>query len=193
MATSRRSDAPPSLEAANQAQIDDLVRRNRTLEFTNKKLSEQITTETERSKEAVLEIRKQWHEQEILMRQECEAFLACYRFVQLRTASELETERLNVLNEQKALRKEKLLRLQRDFRITMFYAKERELEERIVELEEENERMAVERRELASLLRKKLAVLIGELRSRDGDIANLNSERDNIEVSSNAHLVSISS
>lgn len=185
----RRSDAPPSLEAANQAQIDDLVRRNRTLEHTNKKLSEQVSAEVERSKEAVLEIQKQWQEQEKQWREETEDLLACYRYVQLRTLSELETERLSVLNEQKTLRKEKLLRLQRDFRITMFHAKERELEERIVELEEENERMVVERRELASALKKKFVELIAQLRLKDSDIADLNSERVVVEVSLVSYLL----
>ncbi|KAF9450876.1 hypothetical protein P691DRAFT_725087 [Macrolepiota fuliginosa MF-IS2] len=178
MTSFRRSDAPPSLEAANQAQIDDLVRRNRTLEHTNKKLSEQVSVEVDRSKEAVLEIQKQWHEHESHWREETEDLLACYRYVQLRTVSELESERLNVLNEQKALRKEKLLRLQRDFRITMFHASERELEERIVELEDENERMIEERKELAVELKKRFAQLIAQLRLKDVEIADLNSERD---------------
>ncbi|KXN84757.1 hypothetical protein AN958_12184 [Leucoagaricus sp. SymC.cos] len=181
MSSLRRSDAPPSLEAANQAQIDDLVQRNRALEYTNKKLSEKLEAETNRSKDAVLDIQKRWHEQEKLTREECEDFLAYYRFVQLSTVSALETERLNVLGEQKALRKEKLLRLQRDFRITMFHAKERELEERVMELEEENERMILERKELAASLRKKLAELIAQLRVKDTELADSISERDLIE------------
>jgi len=93
---------------------------------------------------------------------------------------------MNVLNEQKALREEKLLRLQRDFRITMFYAKERELEERIMELEEENERMASERKELALVLKKKLSIIIAQLQSKDVEIENISSERDVAEVGSSS-------
>ncbi len=185
MAGLRRLDAPPSLEAANQAQIDDLVRLNRTLEYTNNKLSEQLSAEGERSKEAVLEIQKQWREQEKAWREECEELLACYRIAQLRTASDVETERANVLNEQKALRREKELRLQRDLRITMFHAKERELEEHIMELEEENESMVAEREELGLTLRKKLAELVTQLRLKDSEISDLSSERDAIEVNFN--------
>lgn len=185
MANLRRLDAPPSLEAANQAQIDDLVRRNRTLEYTNNKLSEQLSTEVEHSKEAILEIQKQWHEQEKAWREECEELLACYRIAQLRTALEVETERANVLNEQKALQREKVLRLQRDYRITMFHAKERELEERIMELEEEKETIVAERKELGLTLKKKLVELVTQLRLKDSEIADLSSERDVIEVSSN--------
>lgn len=180
------SDAPPSLETANQAQIDDLVQRNRTLEYTNTKLSEKLAVETNRSKEAVQAIQTRWHEQDKLTREECEDFLAYYRFVQLRTVSALETERLNVLAEQKALREEKLLRLQRDFRVAMFYSKERESEEKVLELEEENERMVMERKELASSLRNKLAEVIAQLRMKNDEIADLNSERDVVEVSSSS-------
>ncbi|KAF7771613.1 hypothetical protein Agabi119p4_5924 [Agaricus bisporus var. burnettii] len=181
MATSSRTDPLPSVSASNEAQISDLVRRNRTLEHIKKELAQELAAEKERSKEAVLEYQKQWHEQERLMRTECESLLSCYRFVQLRTVSELESERLNVLNEQQMLRAEKLLRLQRDFRVTTFYARERELEEKIVELEEELENMAAERMELASVLRKKLALIVGEVRSRDTRIESLISERADIE------------
>jgi hypothetical protein len=176
------SHALPSVSASNEAQISDLVRRNRTLEHIKKQLAQELATEKERSKEAILEYQNQWHEQESLMRVECESLLSCYRFVQLRTVSELESERLSILNEQQLLRAEKLLRLQRDFRITMFYARERELEEKIVELEEEMERMAAERVALASVLRKKLALIVGEVRSRDTRIENLISERADVEV-----------
>ena len=96
-----------------------------------------------------------------------------------------------VLNEQKALREEKLLRLQRDFRIAMFDAKERELEERVVELEErvveleeENERMVSERRELALALQKKVPLMLAQLRTRDVEINNMSLERDLAEVGS---------
>jgi hypothetical protein len=184
MSSLHRSNAPPSLEAANQAQIDDLVQRNRTLEYTNNKLSEKLSAGISQSKKAIQDLQKQSHEQEKLIREECEDFLAYYRFVQLRTASALETERLNALAEQKALREEKLLRLQRDFRVVMFYAKERELEERVLGLEEANERMDVERKELASALRKKLAELVAQLKLKDDEVTDLSSERDIIEVSS---------
>ncbi|KAJ3563417.1 hypothetical protein NP233_g8955 [Leucocoprinus birnbaumii] len=178
MSSPRRSDAPPSLEEANQAQIKDLVKRNRTLEYTNAKLNEKLVAETNRSKEAIHDFQKRWHQQEQLLREECEDFLAYYRFVQLSTVSALEAERINVLSEQKALREEKLLRLQRDFRILMFHTKEREIEERMVELEEDNEKMVLEQQELASVLRKKLGGLFAQLRLKDGEIASMNSERD---------------
>jgi len=180
MSSLRRSDAPPSLEAANQAQIDDLVQRNRVLEHKNNNLATEIT----RYKNAIQDIQKGSYEQEKLLREECEDFLAYYRLVQLHTVLALETERLNVLAEQKALREEKLLRLQRDFRVTTFHVKERELEERVLELEEEKERMVAERKELASALRKKLAQLVALIKLKDDEITDLGSERDTIEVSS---------
>lgn len=186
MSSLRRSDTPPSLEVANQVQIDDLVQRNRALEYLNNRLNDRLSAEANRSKEAVQDFQQRWHEKEKSLREECEDFLAYYRCVQLSTVSALETERMNVLNEQKALREEKLLRLQRDFRITMFYAKERELEERIIELEEENERMASERKELALVLKKKLSIIIAQLQSKDVEIENISSERDIAEVGSSS-------
>ena len=186
MSSLRRSDTPPSLEVANQVQIDDLVQRNRALEYLNNRLNDRLSAEANRSKEAVQDFQKRWHEKEKSLREECEDFLAYYRCAQLSTVSALETERMNVLNEQKALREEKLLRLQRDFRITMFYAKERELEERIMELEEENERMASERKELALVLKKKLSIIIAQLQSKDVEIENISSERDVAEVGSSS-------
>jgi len=186
MSSFQGSDAPPSLEAANQAQIDDLVQRNRVLEHLNNKLNEKLSAEANRSKEAVQDFQKRWHEKELSLREECEDFLAYYRCVQLDTVSALESERMNVLNEQKALREEKLLRLQRDFRIAMFDAKERELEERVVELQEENERMVSERRELALALQKKVPLILAQLRTRDVEINNTNLERDLAEVGSSS-------
>jgi hypothetical protein len=97
-------DALPSVSASNEAQISDLVRRNRTLEHIKKQLAQELATEKERSKEAILEYQKQWHEQERLMRIGCESLFSCYRFVQLHTVSELESERLSVLNKQQVQR-----------------------------------------------------------------------------------------
>jgi hypothetical protein len=65
----------------------------------------------------------------------------------------------------------------------MFHAKERELEERVMELEEENERIVAERKELASALRKKLRELIVQMQLKDAEIADLYSERDVTDVS----------
>lgn len=133
--------AAPSLETSNQAQIDDLVQRNRTLEHTVRKLSDQVALEVKRSKEAAGTIQEQWQQEQREWREGCDVLQSCHRIVQLRNTVELENERMTVLKELEAVRKEKLKRLQRDFRITMFQAKEAELEQRILELGEEKEMM----------------------------------------------------
>ncbi|KAF8968148.1 hypothetical protein BDZ97DRAFT_1727506 [Flammula alnicola] len=136
--------AVPSLEASNQAQIDDLVQRNRTLEHTNKKLSEQVAQETTRSKEAVVEIQRQWEVNQRQWKEGCEEILASYRIVQKQVEVELEKERSAVIKEMTITREEKLQRLQRDYKLKLFQMKEEELERKIEEIEEEKAYLAEE-------------------------------------------------
>ncbi|EKM78870.1 hypothetical protein AGABI1DRAFT_107328 [Agaricus bisporus var. burnettii JB137-S8] len=99
MATSSRTDPLLSVSASNEARISDLCDVTAIFE---KELTQEPATEQERSKGAVPEYQKQWHEQEKLMRTECESlllFVVNY------------TECLNVLNERHVLRAEKLLYL----------------------------------------------------------------------------------
>ncbi|KAF9003946.1 hypothetical protein BDQ17DRAFT_1355183 [Cyathus striatus] len=135
---SRRGNTPlgslPSLEASNQAQINDLVERNRGLERNNQRLTEQLAAETARCKDAVNDARKQWEAMQQDWRQGCDELLSCHRLVQQQTIVELHKERTNVVREQELLRQEKLERLRRDYRITLFQAREAELEDRIARL-----------------------------------------------------------
>lgn len=141
----RGSATKPSLAASAQTQIDDLVQRNRTLEHTITKLHSQVTAEATRGTDAVSAIQSQWRTAQaqwehtlVDWRAGCDALLACHGLVQQQTIVELEKERMNVIREMKLLRSEKLLRLQRDFTISKFQAREAELEEKIAELEGES-------------------------------------------------------
>ncbi|KDR76244.1 hypothetical protein GALMADRAFT_68038 [Galerina marginata CBS 339.88] len=136
--------AMPSLEASNQAQIEDLVQRNRTLEHTNKKLDEQLAQERERSKQAVLTTQAQWEKNQQEWKEGCEDILASYRIVQKKVVIELEKERSAVIKEMGVTRVEKLQRLQRDFKIKLFQIQEEELDRKIEDLERENTMMAEE-------------------------------------------------
>jgi hypothetical protein len=150
--------APPSLEAANQAQIEDLVQRNRTLEFKNTKLTEQLAQEAARTKEAVSEIQRQWEVNQQHWKEGCEEIIASYRIVQRQVEVELERERSNVIREMKITREEKLQRLRRDNKIKLFQMNEEALERKIEELEEEKN---YEIEEIEAILRQEREKLSG--------------------------------
>jgi hypothetical protein len=170
----------PSLEASNQAQIDDLVQRNRTLEHTVKKLSDQVALEVTRSKEAAATIHEQWQQEQQEWREGCDVLQSCHRIVQLRNTVELENERMNVLKELDAVRKEKLKRLQRDFRITMFQVREAELERRTLELEDENELMRDEYEEKVRGWNAASAEYAAQVKAKHNKLAV---EKEELEVS----------
>ena len=172
----------PSLEASNQSQIDDLVQRNGTLERMVKKLSDQLALEVTRSEEAVKAIRGQWQHEQLEWHEGCDVLQSCHRIMQLRNTVDLENERMNVLKELEAVRKEKLKRLQRDFRITMFQVKEAELERRIRELEDENGTTVAECEERGRRVKATSAEYVARLKAKDDQIAVAEQERDELEV-----------
>jgi hypothetical protein len=173
----------PSLEASNQAQIDDLVQRNRTLEHTVKKLSDRVALEAKRSKEAVATIREQWQHDQQEWREGCEVLQSCYQIVHLRDVVELECERTYALKELDVGRKEKLKRLQRDFRITMFQVKEAELERRIQELENESQSISSDYEERIRRLKVAIAQYAAHVKEKDGGLAVAEQEKEELEVS----------
>ncbi|KAG5642583.1 hypothetical protein DXG03_002534 [Asterophora parasitica] len=170
----------PSLETSYQAQIDDLVQRNRTLEHTKQKLAEQVAHESSRSKEAIGALQKQWQVEQAEWRDGCDVLQSCHRVVQLQNVVEIEKERINVLKELDAARKEKLLRLQRDFRITMFQAREAELEERIRELEEASDAKDAAIEESARRLKTRNAQLIAQAQAKDQELAVADEQKEEL-------------
>lgn len=179
----------PSLEASNQAQIDDLVQRNRTLEHTVKKLTDRLSQETIRSKDAATEIQKQWQVAQSEWRQGCDILQSCHRVVQLRNTVELEKERMNVLKELDITRMERVKRLQRDFRITMFQARETELEERIAELQEERQSILTDAETTARQLKGKSSEHVAQLQAKCDELVVAEQEKEELEVWVLAHLL----
>jgi maltodextrin utilization protein YvdJ len=96
---------------------------------------------------------------------------------------ELENERQNALKELDAVRKEKLKRLQRDFRITMFQVKEAELERRIQELENESQSMSIEYEERIRRLKAASAEYAAQVKAKDDELAVAEQEKEELEVS----------
>ena len=172
----------PSLEASNQAQIEDLVQRNRTIEHTNKRLSEQLTREMSRSKEALETMRQEWVGKRQEWHQASTDLLSLCRIDQKRVEVELERERSNALQEMKFTRDEKLLRLQRDFRIKLFQIREEELERKIEEIEAEKRRNKSSSDLIVRKLEAKCAESLIQLREEKDERAVAERERDEIEV-----------
>ncbi|CAA7267008.1 unnamed protein product [Cyclocybe aegerita] len=179
---------PPSLEASNQAQIDDLVQRNRTLEHLNQKLTAQINAEAGRSKEAVLAIQKQWDENQRLWKEGCEELLVSYRIVQKRLEVDLEKERSAVIKEMAVAREEKLQRLQRDFKIKLFQMKEEETDQRMEELEEEKARMEDEYELVVQKMKGKCADYAIKLKDTQAALSRSEKEREEKEAKHNKLL-----
>jgi hypothetical protein len=172
----------PSLEASNQAQIDDLVQRNRTLEHTVKKLTEQVALEATRSKDAVATIHDKWQHEQREWHEGCDVLQSCHQIVQRRITVELEKERTNVLQELDAVRKEKLKRLQRDYRITMFQVKEAHLERKILELEDEKESMRGEYEERVGRLKAASTEYAAHLKAEHDKRSAAEQEKEELEV-----------
>jgi len=177
-----RGTSVPTLEASNQAQIDDLVQRNRTLEHTNKKLSEQLAQEHARSKDAILKLQAQWDINQSQWKESCDSLLGSYRIVQKRIEVELEKERVNTLKEMKITREEKLLRLQRDFKITLFQMKEEELERKVEDVEDENTRLMEENGLVVQKMQEKCADYVIMLRDTQASLTRTEKEMEEKEV-----------
>ena len=172
----------PTLEASNQAQIDDLVQRNRTLEHTNKKLSEQLSQEQSRSKDTIFQVQSQWEINQSNWKQTCENLLGSYRIIQKQVQVELEKERMNTLKEMKITRDEKLLRLQRDFKISLFQMKEEELERRVEDVEDEKTMLMETNGLVVQKLQEKCADYVIKLRDIQGLLSRVEKEKEEKEV-----------
>lgn len=132
------STAPnETMVASLQAHVDDLVQKLRTCEHEKTKLLQELAREKERGTDharrahaLVQRERGEWADG-------VDALLAAHRVVHLRTRVALDKERERVLHEREENRKERLNVLGRDYRLTLFQAREFDLELRIEELEDE--------------------------------------------------------
>ncbi|CCM01408.1 uncharacterized protein FIBRA_03459 [Fibroporia radiculosa] len=122
-----------------QAHIEDLVHQNRKLEETITHLKKNVAEEEGRGKEAVAAMHLRWKQERSEWQVGCDALQAAHRLAHLRTAAELDHERAVVVLERAETGRERLARLQRDYRLVAFQRREVELESRICQLEREAE------------------------------------------------------
>jgi hypothetical protein len=178
---------------SQQTHIDDLVQKNRTLDHVAKKLKDELVLEQARSKEAAKAIKAQWQTESAEWREGCDSLQVCHRIAHLRTLAELDKERLAVVKEKDIARQERVARLQRDYRITMFQVKESELEGMIEDLankiedmkergEEDTNALIMQYQEAAEKLRLKCAQFTAEAAQKTKELATTQKEKEKIEV-----------
>jgi hypothetical protein len=188
------SSAPyEAMAVSQQTHIDDLVQKNRTLDHVAKKLKDELILEQMRSKEAAKAIKSQWKTESAEWREGCDSLQACHRIAHLRTLAELDKERLAIVKEKDVARRERVARLQRDYRITMFQVRESELEEMIEELaneikdmkekgEVDTDALVMQYQEAAEKLRTKCAQVAAEAAQKNNELAAIQKEKDKVEV-----------
>ncbi|KAJ7650275.1 hypothetical protein FB45DRAFT_887458 [Roridomyces roridus] len=126
-----------SLANSLNAQIEDLVQRNRSFEHTIHKLREEKDRDVERARREIQDMRKEWTAERTSWREGTNRLLSNHHLAHLRLSAKLSTSESAVLKEMEVIRQEKVARLHRDFQITMFGVRETELEMKIEDLEED--------------------------------------------------------
>lgn len=188
------SSAPyEAMAISQQTHIDDLVQKNRTLDHVAKKLKDELLAEQARSKEAAKAIKAQWQTEGAEWREGCESLQANHRIAHLRTIVELERERLAVVKEKDVTRLESMARLQRDFRIISFQARESDLERQIEQLEEtiedvraqgeeDTSALITQHQQVTEKLKLQCAELAEELAQTSRELEKVQDHRDKVEV-----------
>jgi chromosome segregation ATPase len=169
------------MEASLNAQIEDLVQRNRTLEHTNKKLVDEMALDADRAKRAVRDVQTKWNEDRVVWREGCNRLLSCHHLAHLRLSAKLSNAEAALLKEMELSRQEKVARLHRDFQITMFRIREAELEGKVEDLEDllQDARRGEE---------SHFSDLEERLKTQDEEIGALTEERTASEVITRLHV-----
>ncbi|RXW25549.1 hypothetical protein EST38_g310 [Candolleomyces aberdarensis] len=183
MSQPRRLNGPlyspvPSLAAANQNQIEDLVQRNKTLDVTHKKLLEEVRQERERHKAELTKLKEEHAMREEEWRSQNHYMLGVARVSRLRAVLSMEDEKSKALQETRFIREEKLERIKRDYKLKLFQIGYEELENQVVQLQEtkqeteaecweEVEHLAGETEELRGTLKEALDELTRVKKARD--------------------------
>ncbi|KDQ24865.1 hypothetical protein PLEOSDRAFT_34132 [Pleurotus ostreatus PC15] len=181
-----------TMAASQQAHIDQLVQQNRTLQHGVKKLHEELAAEQKRGQQVVQKIQEQWHVERLQWQEGCDTLQACHKLEYLRLTMDLEKEQDSVLKERNRTRLEKVARLQRDFKITMFQARENELERQVEDLtmelqsltaSKENDMAEKESSRAAALkkIKAEYAEYVAQAQADAAGYAEIEEERDRLQ------------
>ncbi|KAF8520502.1 hypothetical protein JB92DRAFT_2894757 [Gautieria morchelliformis] len=149
LSVSKSSSPAAARAAAQDAQIAQLVEQNRALEESVSQLRDQLSAEEARGIDAVNQIRERWKVESKEWRDGCDSIQARHRLAHLQTRVALEHERGFRLEDREALIREKTATLLRDYKITLFQARETDLVDQVAVLEEETQ---LQREEMANML-----------------------------------------
>ncbi|KIK90944.1 hypothetical protein PAXRUDRAFT_831241 [Paxillus rubicundulus Ve08.2h10] len=196
-ATGSTTTPHEAMVASQQAHINDLVQKNRSLENAIKKLDAELTSSaanivalnTERvswegDRKRWMGERQQWMDERKVWAEGCDTMQACHRVQQYRMACALQDGRVAVLRVQEEARKEQLKRLQRDYKITTFQAREEELEAQIEEVEDLRDRAeetTAQHDKVTQELKARCAVLGDEVKSKTAEIQSAHKQRERVE------------
>ncbi|KAI6037725.1 hypothetical protein EDC04DRAFT_2113080 [Pisolithus marmoratus] len=196
-ATGSKATPHETMVAAQQAHINELVQKTRSLEKEIDKLTQQLERTAAESAAFVSERdaweadrkawtteRQKWIDERKVWAEGCDTMQACHRIQQYRMACMLGNERVTVLKLQDDARKERLQRLQRDYKITTFQAREADLEVRIAELEDirdDAEAARIQCEKVSQALETKCTVLLGEVNEKTVEIQSAHEQREQAE------------
>lgn len=121
--------------AVQDAQIAQLVQQNRTLEHTLAQLRTQLKEEEARGIDAVNQMREKWKAERKEWQDGCDSLQAKHRLAHLGTRVALEHERSLRLEDRETLIREKTATMLREYKITLFQARETELVAQVAALE----------------------------------------------------------
>ncbi|KAG2074269.1 hypothetical protein BDR04DRAFT_1093493 [Suillus decipiens] len=161
-----------AMVASQQGHIENLVQKTRNLEHTIKKLNDELSLEQTRAKDAVNVVKQQWKAEQKMWHVGCDALQACHRIAHLKTACALDDERIAMLKEREVARRERLARIQRDYKITMFQAREAELESQIEDLQADLDSRVAQAEYLFKSQDQQHQKTILELRTRDATLSS---------------------
>ncbi|KAF9790652.1 hypothetical protein BJ322DRAFT_980759, partial [Thelephora terrestris] len=125
-----------AMDARQQAHINELTEKLRTAEHTCKKLREELTQVQAQMKAERVGLYDQRLTEAQAWKTGTELTRVSYQASQARLLLLLDMERRNVLSGEDAVRREKVAKIQRDYRLALFQQKESDLELRVIDLQE---------------------------------------------------------
>ncbi len=190
---SSSTDPNEAMVASQQKHIADLVARNKTLEHTTTRLRAAVAEEQERAADAVAQVQQRWEAERNEWRAGCDSLQAAHRIAHLRTAVDGDRDHAALLEAKEALRRERVARNVRDYKIVLFQGKELELEMRVAQLQRDVEAanearedavldVEEEMQETAAVLEARCAELAGQLKVAAAEQARAVREKEKAEV-----------
>ncbi|KAF8501636.1 hypothetical protein F5888DRAFT_1252223 [Russula emetica] len=166
------SSAPQeAMIASQQAHINELVQKSRTLDNTIKDLQEQLTNS-----------RAQWQAEHREWIDGCDSLMACHRIAHLRTNVRLAQERVALAHERDSIRRERVAVIQRDYNLILFKAREKELEIEADQLKEDLRNASDGNVALVAQLKNKLAEGMRELKEKATLLRDAEKVREDAEA-----------